>query len=113
MNIDFESKPVYGEDGKYIKTKIKIYADSEITNFHNKNMPKEKAPCKCLSIIMIDSVIKANKKCYPETLLEECKYIQEKIRTENYIDEDLEKSESDSESNDETESDLDNDKQFV
>ena len=47
---------------------------------------------------MIDSVIKANKKYYPQTLLEECKYIQEKIRTENYIDEALEKSESDNES---------------
>ena len=87
-----KSKPVYGDDGKYIKTKIKIYADSIITNFHNKKMPKEKAPCKCLSIIMIDSVIKANKKYYPQTLLEECKYIQEKIKTDNYIDEDLEKS---------------------
>ena len=27
MSIDFESKPVYGEDEKYIKTKMKIYAD--------------------------------------------------------------------------------------
>ena len=62
MRIDFESEPVYGDDDKYIKTKIKIYAKSMITNFHNKKMPKEKAPCKCLSIIMIDSVIKANKK---------------------------------------------------
>ena len=75
MKINFESKPVYGDDDKYIKTKIKIYAGSTITNFHNKKMPKEKAPCKCLSIIMIDSVIKANKKYYPQTLLEECKYI--------------------------------------
>ena len=65
-------------------------------------------PFKCLSIIMINSVIKANKKCYPQILLEECKYIQEKIKTENYIDEDLENSESDSNSNDETESDIDN-----
>ena len=72
-------------------------------------MPKEKAPCKCLSIIMLDSVIKANKKYYPQTLLEECKYIQEKIKTKNYIDDDLEKIESDSDSNDETESDIDND----
>ena len=72
-------------------------------------MPKGKAPCKCLSIIMLDSVIKANKKYYPQTLLEECKYIQEKIKTENYIDDDLEKSESDSDSNDETESVIDND----
>ena len=61
MKINFESNPVYGEDDKYIKTKIKTCAGSIITNFHNKKMPKEKAPCKCLSIVMIDSVIKANK----------------------------------------------------
>ena len=61
LNIDFESKPVYGDDGKYIKTKIKIYEGSMITNFHsNKKMPKEKASCKCLSTIKIDSVIKVN-----------------------------------------------------
>ena len=107
MRIDFESKPVYGDDEKHIKTKIEIYASSMITNFHNKKMPKEKAPCKCLSIIMLDSVIKANKKYYPQTLLEECKYVQEKIKTENYIDEELE---SDSDCNDETKSNIDNDK---
>ena len=55
---------------------------------------------------MIDSVIKANKKYYPQILLEECKYVQEKIKSENYIDEDLEKSKSDSDSKNETESDL-------
>ena len=80
-----------------------------ITNFHNKKMPKEKAPFKCLSIIMLDSVVKANKKYYPQAFLEECKYAQEKIKTENYIDEDLEKIESDSDSNGETQSDIDND----
>ena len=83
-----------------------------ITNFCNKKMPKEKAPCKCLSIIMIYSVIKANKKYYPQTLLEECKYTQKKVKIENYINEDLEDSESDSESdsdsNNETESNIDN-----
>ena len=57
---------------------------------------------------MIDSVIRVNKKYYPQTLLEECKHIQEKIKTENYINEDLENSDSDSNSNDETESDIDN-----
>ena len=65
-------------------------------------MPKEKAPCKCLSIIMLDSVIKAKKKYYPQTLLEECKYEQERIKIENLINDELEKSESDSDSNDET-----------
>ena len=105
MRIDFESKRVYDDDdNKYIKTKIKIYAGSMVTNFHNKKIPKEKAPCKCLSIIMLDSVIKANKKYYPQTFLEECKYVQEKIKNENYIDDDLK---SDSNSNEETESDID------
>ena len=59
---------------------------------------------------MIHLVIKANKKYYPQTLLGECKYVQEKIKTENYIDEGLENSGSDSDSNNETESDIDNEK---
>ena len=109
LQIKFESKLVYNDDDKYIKTNIKIYAGSMITNFHNKKILKEKAPCKCLSIIMLDSVIKANKKYYPQTLSEECKYVQEKIKIENFIDDDLEKSESDSDSKDETESNIDND----
>ena len=44
ININFENKSVYGDDDKYIRTKIRIYADNMITNFHNKKMPKEKAP---------------------------------------------------------------------
>ena len=71
-------------------------------------MPNERAPCKCLSIIVIDSVIKANKKYYPQALLEECKYTQEKIKIGNYINNDLEDSDSDSDSNNEIESDIDN-----
>ena len=112
MKINFESKPVYGDDDKYIKTKIKTYAGSIITNFHNKKMPKEKAPCKCLSIIVIDSVIKANKKYYRQTLFEKYKYTQEKIKIENYITDDLEDSDSHSDSgsncNNERESDINN-----
>ena len=37
MKIDFESKPVYGDDEKFIKRKIKIYENSIATNFHKKN----------------------------------------------------------------------------
>ena len=73
LKIDFESKPIYGDDDKYIKTKIKIYADNVITNFYCKKMPKEKALCKCLSIIMLDSVAGANRRYYIQTVLEECK----------------------------------------
>ena len=37
MRINFESKPTYGYDDKYIKTKVKTYSDAIITNFHNFN----------------------------------------------------------------------------
>ena len=75
--------------------------------FSKQKLPKEKAPCKCLSIVMVDSVIKAKKKYYPQTLLEEYKYEQGRIKIENLIDDDLEKNESE-ESGSETESDTDN-----
>ena len=42
MRIDFESKAVYGDDDKYIKTKIKICAGNMITNFHNTKCQKKK-----------------------------------------------------------------------
>ena len=56
---------------------------------------------------MLDSVIKAKKKYYPQTLLEECRYKQGKIKMENLIDDDLEKSLSD-ESDSESDNDKDN-----
>ena len=74
-------------------------------------MSKEKAPCKCLSITMLDSAIKAKKKYYPQILLEECKYEPNKIKMESLIDDlvksssDKSDSEADNVSNDETESD--------
>ena len=111
LKIKFDSEPVYGDNDKYIKTKIKIYGGSVNTNFQGKSVPKEKAPCKCLSIIMLDSVVKAKKKHYPQTLLEECKYEPKKIKMENLIDDDLEKSSSDeydSESDDEKDNDQSN-----
>ena len=65
---------------------------------------------------MLDSVVEAKKKHYPQTLLEECKYELKKIKMENHTDNDLGKSssdESDNEAgndfNDETESDNNND----
>ena len=89
-------------NGKYIKTKIKTFNDSIITNFHDKKVPKEKIPHKCLSIILLDSVIKTdNNKYYPQTFLEECVYKQ---KQKNYITEEELKSDSDSNNESESES---------
>ena len=41
---------------------------------------------------MLDSVVNAKKKHYPQTLLEECKCDPKMIKMENLIDNDLEKS---------------------
>ena len=49
---------------------------------------------------MLDSVIKAKKRYYPQTFLEECKHKTKKIKVENLIDYDLEESWSDESDND-------------
>ena len=41
MSIDLDSKPTYGDDDKYIKTKIKTYEDSITTNFYNEKGSKK------------------------------------------------------------------------
>ena len=41
MNIDFNTKPTYGDDDKYIKTKIKTYKNNITTNFYNKKGSKK------------------------------------------------------------------------
>ena len=41
MIIDFDSKPAYGDNDKYIKAKIKTYEGTITTNFHNKKGSKK------------------------------------------------------------------------
>ena len=41
MDIDFNTKPTYGNDDKYMKTKIKTYEDNITTNFYNKKGSKK------------------------------------------------------------------------
>ena len=89
MDIDFNTKLAYGDDEK-IKTKIKIYEDNITTYFYNKKgskkLSKEKIPHKCLSIIILNSILYTCEKYQPQIFLEECKYAEENIKTKNYID---------------------------
>ena len=61
-------------------------------------MPEEKVPYKCLSVIILDSVLYAYGKYHPQIFLEECKYMRKNVNTKNYIDMELE-SKSDTDSN--------------
>ena len=101
MGKDFNTKPTYGDDDKYIKTKIKAYEGNITTSFYNKkgskNLPEEKVPHKYWSIIILDSIFYAYEKYHPQIFLEECKYAKENMKTKYYIDKEL-KSESESES---------------
>ena len=98
MKIDFNIKTTYGDDDKYINKRIKTYKDSITTNAYNKKglkkVSEEKISHECSSIIILDSVIYAYEKYYPQKFLEKCKYVKTNLRTKNYIDEEL-KSESD------------------
>ena len=106
LNKEFDSElyddvEFYGVVDKYIKTKIKMYGDRRNANFQGKKVPKENASYKCISLIMLDSVIRVNKKYYPQTLVEECKYVLRENKMENLINNDLSLSsfdESDNES---------------
>ena len=112
MNIVFDSEPVYGDNDKYIKTKAKSYRDKVNTHFQGKKVPKENTSFNCFSLIMLDSVIRINKKYYPQTLLEECKYTIKKNKIESLKDDDLDLSlydEFDNESENEFDNESDND----
>ena len=43
MKIEFDGKPVYYDNDKYIKTKIKIYGGGVKTNFQGKKNAKRKS----------------------------------------------------------------------
>ena len=91
MKIDFNTKTTYGDENR------------------SKKIPEEKVPHKCLSIIILDSIIYAYEKYYPQVFLEECKYVKENIKTKNYIDMELEsESDSDSDSDNDIDIDIDN-----
>ena len=88
VNKKFDSDTIY--NNKYINTKIRSYNNDIITNFRNidnKNnkLPVKNKPYKCVSLISLDSIIKLNKKYYPQTLLQECVYKLINKKVENII----------------------------
>ena len=107
MNKEFDSEPVYIDNNKFIKTKIKSYGDKVNTNSRSKKIPKENASYKCFSLMMLESVVRANKKYYPQRLLEECKYEIKKNKM-MIINDDFDSSSSDEFEN-ESDNEADND----
>ena len=95
LGIEFDSEPVYGDTDSYIKTEVKMSDNRVNTNFQGEEVPKADASFKCLSLIMLDSVVKVGKKYYPQVFLEEYKYVERKNKMFNYINDDVEITSSD------------------
>ena len=101
LNIKFHSMPVY--DQTYIKAKVREFDGVIKTNFLGDEIPKENMHYTCIACITIDSVMRMDKKNYPQVYLEECKYRVKKIQMSRFINSELEL-DSDSDSNSEAES---------
>ena len=104
LGIKFHSLPVH--DKKYIKTKVKEYDGVIETNFLGNDFPKENKHYTCIACITIDSVMRIDKKNYPQVYLEECKYKIKRIQMSRFINAELD---SDSNSDDDSDSDSDGD----
>ena len=112
LKIKFHSEPVY--EYKYLKTKVREYDGVIKTNFLGNGIPKENMHYTCIACITIDSVMRMEKKNYPQVYLEECKYKTTKIQMSRFINTQLDSNlDSDSDSGDEliakSKSDSDND----
>ena len=98
LMLKFAASPIRND--KYILAKLKIFRKKNLTTFNNNIVPIEKNHYICIPAIDIDSVLKINKKAYPQAYLEECKYKLKKRKLVSFID---------SEINDDNDSDIDSD----
>ena len=100
LKVDFTVGPV--RDDKYLVAKLKIFDGINRTTFTNNAIPIERNHYICIPAIDIDSVLKIDKRAYPQAYLERCKYKLKKRKIVNYIDDEIidEDSDSDSDYND-------------
>ena len=94
LNIRFHSQPIY--DDKYIKTKVKTFSSMINTLFSDNEIPREKNHYTCLAAICIDSVLKVDKKNYPQVYLGSCKYKIKGKKPVDFIDAEVDLSSDDS-----------------
>ena len=100
LKLEFTASPI--RDDKYILVKLKIFEKKNLATFNNNNnnnnnnntnnnniIPIEKNHYICIPAIDIDSVLKIDKKAYPQAYLEECKYKLKKRKLVSFIDSEI------------------------
>ena len=95
LKIDFTVNPI--RDDIYLVAKLKIFNKINRTTFNNNNhIPIERSNYNCIPAIDIDSVLKVDKRAYPQAYLEQCKYKLKKKKIVNYINDEIIDEDSDS-----------------
>ena len=84
LKLKFTASPI--RDGKYISAKLKIFKGINRTTFTDNIMLIEKGHYICISALDFDSVLKIDKRAYPQAYLEQCKYKLKKRKPVNFID---------------------------
>ena len=105
LKIDFTVNPV--RDDIYLVAKLKIFNKINRTTFNNNNyIPIERNHYIYIPVIDFDSVLKIDKRAYPQAYLEQCKYKLKKRKIVNYIDDEIMDEDSDSDIDDAIDSHL-------
>ena len=94
LKLKFAASPI--RDDKYILAKSKIFKKKNLTTFNNNIVPIEKNHYICIPAIDIDSVLKIDKKAYPQAYFEECKYKLKERKLVSFIDSEIIDDDSDS-----------------
>ena len=81
--------------------KLKIFRGIVWSTFTDDVVPVEKQCYLCIAAIDVDSVLKVDKKVYPQAYLEQCKYKLKKRKPVDFIDTDIIDDSECSESDDE------------
>ena len=94
LKLKFTVNPI--RDDKYIIAKLKIFNGINRTTFTNNIIAIERNNYTCIAAVDIDSVLKIEKRAYPQAYLEQCKYKLRKRRAINFIDDEIVDEDSDS-----------------
>ena len=111
LKVDFTVGPV--RDDIYLVAKLKIFNKLNRTTFNNNNyIPIERNHYICIPAIDIDSVLKIDKRVYPQASLEQCKYKLKKRKHVNFIDDEIIDDDDDDDDNEDDGYDIDNEDNF-
>ena len=98
LNTRFHSQPIY--DDKYIKTKVKAFSSMINTLLSDNEIPKDRNHYICIAAICIDSVLRIEKKNYPQVYLEQYNCKIKRRKPVDFFDAEADLSSNDSNNSD-------------